>query len=60
MLDGTGLELRLRTFGWEVRRGLNHYGRTGKELSAIFRALAAKHVPADEMPAEDWSTIRKP
>lgn len=57
-LDGTGITLRMRTTGWEVRRQLNHYGRGGAALSAIFHALVSKHVPAAEIPADDWRTRR--
>lgn len=59
-LDGTGLELRVSGNGWGVTRTLNHYGRTGARLSAIFRALVSRHVPAAELPAEDWRTRRAP
>lgn len=57
-LDGTQIELRLKRSGWEARRELNHYGRGGAAISALFRALVAKHVPAAEVPAEDWRTRR--
>ena len=53
-LDGTGLILRVRTTGWQVTRALNHYSRSGPGLSAIFRALLARHVLAAELPAADW------
>jgi hypothetical protein len=58
VLDGTGIVLRLRAFGWEATRELNHYSRGGGAVSALFRALVAKHVPADEMPEQDWRTRR--
>ena len=58
VLDGTGLELSFRKPGWRVTRTLNHYGRGGADLSALFRALVARHVPAGELPAEDWRTRR--
>lgn len=54
VLDGTGIELRLMRSGWETRRTLNHYGEGGAAVSAIFRALVDKHVPADERPREGW------
>jgi hypothetical protein len=57
-LDGTGLELRVSANGWGVTRTLNHYGGTGGRLSAIFRSLVSRHVPAAELPAEDWRTRR--
>ncbi|HEX8481382.1 MAG TPA: hypothetical protein VF650_05735 [Allosphingosinicella sp.] len=56
--DGTMIELRLKRFGWEARRTLNHYGQGGAAVSAIFRALVDKHVPADERPGEGWGTRR--
>lgn len=56
VLDGTMIELRLKRAGWEARRELNHYGRGGAAISAIFHALVARHVPADQRPAEDWRT----
>lgn len=55
-LDGTEIELRLKRSGWEARRELNHYGKGGAAVSAIFQALVAKHVPADERPNEGWGT----
>ncbi|HEX8225309.1 MAG TPA: hypothetical protein VF605_15960 [Allosphingosinicella sp.] len=58
VMDGTRTELRLERSGWEARRKLNHYGRGGAAVSAIFQALVAKHVPADERPNEDWRTRR--
>lgn len=60
VLDGTGLELRVSANGWGVTRTLNHYGASGAGLSAIFRALVSRHVPAAELPAEDWRTPRAP
>lgn len=58
-VDGTGLELRVRTAdGWEVTRTLNHNGRSGPRISALFRDLLRGIVPADERPAEDWRTRR--
>lgn len=57
-LDGTGLELRVSANGWGVTRTLNHFGRTGPGLSAVFRALVSRHIPAAELPAEDWRTRR--
>jgi hypothetical protein len=56
VVDGTMLELRVQTSGWEVRRDLNQFAITGEDLSAIFRAFVTKQVPAEEMPAKDWST----
>ena len=57
VLDGTMIELRLRRTGWEVRRDLNHYGKGGAAISALFHALVAKHVPEDQRPADDWRTL---
>ncbi|HEX9965928.1 MAG TPA: hypothetical protein VGB04_13215 [Allosphingosinicella sp.] len=57
VLDGTMIELRLRRTGWEVRRDLNHYGKGGGAISALFHALVAKHVPADQRPGEGWRTL---
>jgi hypothetical protein len=54
VLDGTGIELRLTATGWQTRRTMNHYGKGGADISAIFRKLVVKHVPAAEHPAEDW------
>jgi len=54
--DGTGLELRVRGGGSNIRRRLNHYGAGGAELSAIFRRVAARFVPPAQLPAEDWRT----
>jgi hypothetical protein len=59
-IDGTELELRVRAPGWQVIRTLNHYGRSGADLSAVFRALLSRHVPAAELPADDWRTRREP
>jgi hypothetical protein len=59
VLDGTGLELRLRRDEWEVRRASNHYARAGGEISALFRRLVMMHVPAAELPEEDWRTRRE-
>jgi hypothetical protein len=59
VLDGTGIELRLQAGDWEARRTSNHYARTGGVISALFRDLLAKHIPAKEMPANDWRTRRK-
>jgi shikimate 5-dehydrogenase len=44
-IDGTSIVLRLRTTGWEVTRSLNHHGRGGAAISAIFHKLVSKHVP---------------
>ena len=54
VLDGTGVELRWRRGSWEIRRASNHYARAGGRISAAFRALLVKHLPAAELPAEDW------
>ena len=59
-LDGTGLDLRASTGGWQVARTLNHYSKGGEAISAVFRSLAARHVPASEMPVPgrpEWSAI---
>lgn len=60
MLDGTSIKVRLRSQGWRVDRDLNHYGRGGAEISAVFRDLVARYVPAEELPEEDWRTPSKP
>lgn len=54
VLDGTGIELRLRAHSWDVRRRLNHYGRDGREISALFHRLVDRIVPAGLRPAQDW------
>jgi hypothetical protein len=59
VLDGTAIELRLQRGGWEARRELNHHGPGGAAVSALFRALVARQVPAAELPAEDWRTRRR-
>ncbi len=56
VLDGTAIDLRLTGQGWQITRSLNHYGQ-GVAISAIFRNLASKYVPASELPAEDWRTL---
>jgi hypothetical protein len=56
VMDGTGIELRLKRPGWESRRTLNHYARGGAAVSAIFHALVARHVPADQRPGEGWAS----
>lgn len=55
-IDGTGIELRLGAFGWDVKRKQSHHGKGGAEISAAFRKLVEKHVPAAELPTEDWRT----
>jgi hypothetical protein len=57
--DGTMIELRLRRTGWEARRDLNHHGKGGAAISALFHALLSRHVPAHERPASDWRTRRR-
>jgi hypothetical protein len=54
VLDGTGITLDLEVTGWRVRRELNHFGRTGAEVSKLFRDVVLRHVPPSEVPAEDW------
>ncbi|HEU0100429.1 MAG TPA: hypothetical protein VFQ67_16845 [Allosphingosinicella sp.] len=56
--DGTGLELRLEAPGWRVARTLTQHGRDGAGLSAIFRDLVSRHVPAQDRPVADWRTRR--
>lgn len=56
VLDGTSIDLRLRSREWQVTRSLNHYGQGGADVSAIFRDLVLKYVPASELPTEDWRT----
>jgi hypothetical protein len=56
--DGTAIELRLKRFGWETRRTLNHHERGGAAVSAVFRALVDRHVPPDERPGEGWRSRR--
>jgi len=57
-LDGTMIELRLIRTGWEARRDLNHHGKGGAAISALFHPLVARLVPAAELPAADWRTRR--
>jgi hypothetical protein len=57
-LDGTGITLALSGFGWAAKRQLHHGGADGAEVSALFRALVAKHVPVPDLPTEDWRTPR--
>lgn len=52
--DGTSLDLRGQTSGWEVRRWLNHSQSEGATLSATFFRLLAIAVPAPERPEADW------
>ncbi len=54
VLDGTGIVLKVKTIDWDVTRSLNHYGRDGAELSAIFHEVVSKHVPEWEAPKADW------
>ena len=56
--DGTAIAVRLHMPGWTAARELNHYGRSGARVSALFHALVARHVPAAERPAADWRTRR--
>ena len=60
VLDGTSIELRLQSEGWLVTRSLNHYSNGGGAISALFRQLALRYVPADELPTEDWRTKPPP
>ena len=60
VLDGTGIDLRLRSQEWQVTRSLNHYSAGGAEISAIFRDVTSKYVPASELPAVDWRTAPGP
>ncbi|MEG3089368.1 hypothetical protein [Sphingomonas sp. PB4P5] len=57
VMDGTSIDLRLFSHGWQVTRSLNHYSGAGAAISAIFRNLASKYVPASELPTEDWRTL---
>jgi len=58
VLDGTGIQLRFRSFEWQVTRSLNHDGRSGGPLSKIYYGLVRKYVPASELPSEDWRSKR--
>jgi hypothetical protein len=58
-LDGTSLILRVRTTGWQLTRALTYSSRSGAGLSAIFRVLLTRHVPAAELPAADWRRRRR-
>jgi hypothetical protein len=60
VLDGIPIEIRLQSNGRRVAHSLNHYGKSGGELSAIFRSLLVGHVPVADLPAEDWRTHGKP
>jgi hypothetical protein len=57
-LDGTGIILRMRTFGWEVSRNLHHSGRAGSAVSSLFHTLVSNHVPPSDVPSTDWRTRR--
>jgi hypothetical protein len=59
VLDGTGIELRQTTIGWEVRRSLNHYAAGGAAVSGVFHEMVAARIPASEVPAPDWRTKRR-
>ncbi len=54
VMDGTGIELRMKRSGWETRRTLNHHAPGGAAVSAIFRRLVDRHVPTDQRPDEAW------
>jgi len=54
-LDGTGLDLRLRTHDWRLERAMNHYGGpTAARISAVFHDIVSQYIPAPERPAPDW------
>lgn len=56
VLDGTGIEARIYGAEWTITRLLNHFAPGGVALSAAFRSLAARIVPPEQMPSEDWRT----
>lgn len=55
IMDGTSLDLRAQTTGWAVKRVLNLYEPDGQALSAIFRGLVLRVVPAPDVPQESWA-----
>lgn len=58
VLDGTGVDLRAETWGWQVERSLNLAETEGYALSSIFYRLLDPAVPAAERPDADWRTPR--
>ena len=57
VMDGTGLQLRLRNSEWEVTRALNQAHPGGTQISSFFRGLVAKYIPVSDIPAEDWMSV---
>jgi hypothetical protein len=57
-LDGTVLDLRAETWGWQVERSLNIAETEGSALSGVFYRLLDPAVPATERPDKDWRTPR--
>lgn len=58
-VDGTELDLRVETVGWQVTRSLTSAHSEGTAVSAIFYRLLAPIVPAPERPGEYWSMTRR-
>ena len=54
MLDGTGIALEARGPDWAMRRGGHAHGGPGDAVSDLFRSLAARIVPAEELPSPEW------
>lgn len=54
VLDGTGIVVETGGPDWRLRRGGHAHGGTGGGVSNLFRSLAARLVPADEMPNPEW------
>lgn len=54
-VDGTELNLRVQSLGWQVMRSLTSAHSEGTAISAIFHRLLVPIVPAPERPGEYWS-----
>jgi hypothetical protein len=54
-LDGVSIDFRLQNSQWRVDRSLNlGDGPNAESLSKVFHDLAAKYIPASELPSADW------
>jgi hypothetical protein len=53
-LDDTSLTLRLSTTEWKVSRTLSQGDHAGRALSKIMHRLVAEHIPAGDIPSDDW------
>ena len=58
VIDGTPITVSVTTFSWEATARLHHSGRNGAAISALFRELVGKYVPAPELPTEYWRVRR--